>query len=240
MATNWTAKIIPGATLDHLDPAARARQGFAERNPRLADQIAGWHDATFLATARLTHDGHITRVTLLLLGRNVAAHVLSPHMVEPRWKLAGEDWAYEHFIMPFLLTATKLLQRIRNVQIRFNLPNELIYREIGNYNGSGLHEALYNCIAHQDYRRNFRVIVIERVDRVVFISVGEFFDQTPDGYMLSERVPRRYRNPFLVAAMTELNLIDHMAMVSIGSSTSSAIASSHCPTTTWGHLMRPS
>ena len=28
--------------------------------------------------------------------------------------------------------------------------------------------------------------------------------------MLSERVPRKYRNPFLVTAMTELNLIDHL------------------------------
>lgn len=54
------------------------------------------------------------------------------------------------------------------------------------------------------------MIVIERIDRVEFISVGEFFDYEPVDYMLSERVPRKYRNPFLVTAMTELNLIDHL------------------------------
>ncbi|PYI65948.1 transcriptional regulator [Arthrobacter livingstonensis] len=212
MATDWTAEIISGATRDHLDPAAlaRARQGFAERNPRLADQIISWDDATFLAKARLTLDGHITRATLLLLGRHDAAHLLSPHMAEMTWKLTGEESAYEHFATPFLLTGTLLLQRIRNLQIRFNPPNELIYREIEKYNESGLHEALYNCIAHQDYRQYSRVIVTEYVDRVEFISVGEFYDQSPEAYMLRERVPRRYRNPFLVAAMTELNLIDHM------------------------------
>lgn len=54
------------------------------------------------------------------------------------------------------------------------------------------------------------MIVTEHIDRLEFISVGEFFDQTPEDYMLSERVPRQYRNPFLVTAMTELNLIDHL------------------------------
>lgn len=212
IATDWTAQVVAGATLDHLDPdaLARARQGFTERNPRLTDHIASWDTTTFLAKARLTLDGQITRAALLLLGRNTAAHLLTPHMAELTWKLTGEQVAYEHFTVPFLLTATQLVKRIRNVQIRFNPPNELIYREIEKYNESGLHEALYNCIAHQDYRQHARVIVTERVDRVEFISVGEFYDQTPDAYMLAERVPRHYRNPFLVAAMTELNLIDHM------------------------------
>ncbi len=212
IATDWTAATVATATLEHLDPEAlaRARQGFSERSPRLVDQIAGWDDATFLAKARLTLDGRLTRAALLLLGRDTSVHLLSPHMAELTWKLTGAESAYEHFAVPFLLNATKLVNRIRNIQIRFHPPNELIYREIEKYNESGLHEALYNCIAHQDYRKHSRVIVTERIDRVEFISVGDFYDQTPDAYMLSERVPRRYRNPFLVAAMTELNLIDHM------------------------------
>lgn len=212
MATDWTAVAVPGATLDHLDPSAivRARQGFTERHPRLTEEIAAWDDTTFLAKARLTLDGHVTRAAVLLLGKYTSAHLVNPHMAELTWNLVGEQRAFEHFTTPFLLSATELVQRIRNVQIRFNPPDELIYREIEKYNSSGLHEALYNCIAHQDYAQNARVIVTERVDRVEFISVGDFFDQTPDAYMLSERIPRLYRNPFLVAAMTELNLIDHM------------------------------
>ena len=212
LATDWTAVVVPSATIDHLDPAAiaRARQGFTERNPRLAEEIQTWNDAIFLEKARLTVDGGITRAALILLGTRTSEHLLSPHPVELTWKLVGQESAYEHFHLPFLLTATSLKNRIRNVQIRLLPPNELIYREISKYDERSLLEAIYNCIAHQDYRRNSRVIVVEYVDRAEFISVGEFFDRTPESYMLSEQVPRQYRNPFLVAAMTELNLIDHM------------------------------
>jgi ATP-dependent DNA helicase RecG len=212
VATDWTAVVAPSARFEHLDPdaLARARQGFAERHPRLAAEIADWDDGTFLDKARLTINGQLTRAALLLLGRETSAHLLSPHPAELTWKLTGEESAFEHFTTPFLLSATNLVQRIRNVQIRLNPPNELIYREIEKYNPSSLHEALYNCIAHQDYSQSARVIVSERVDRIEFTSVGDFYDQDPESYMLTDRVPRRYRNPFLVGAMTELNLIDHM------------------------------
>lgn len=209
---DWTAAVLPNATLDHLDPAAilRARQGFAERYPRLAEQIERWDDTTFLEKARLTLNGGITRTAILLLGKDTSWHLLSPHPAEMTWKLTGPESAYQHFQTPFLLNATALAKRIRNIQLRLMPPDELIYREISKYDERSLLEAIYNCIAHQDYRQRSRVIVIEHIDRVEFISVGEFFDLLPEDYMLSERVPRKYRNPFLVTAMTELNLIDHL------------------------------
>ena len=72
----------------------------------------------------------ITRAAVILLGRRESAVLLSPHMAELTWKLVGEESAFQHFSPPFLVTATELVKRIRNVQIRFNPPNELIYREI--------------------------------------------------------------------------------------------------------------
>lgn len=131
-------------------------------------------------------------------------------MAEMTWLLKGEEPAYEHFHPPFLLTATELMKRIRNIQIRLMPPNELIYREISKYDERSLLEAIYNCIAHQDYTKHSRILVTEYPDRVEFLSTGEFFDGTPDQYMLDEYTPRTYRNPALVNAMTELNLIDHM------------------------------
>lgn len=214
LATDWTAVVVPSATIDHLDPAAitRARQGFTERySPRIrADDIAAWDDAAFLARARLTRDGGITRAALLLLGADTSTHLLSPHPAQLTWKLVGQESAYSHFRLPFLLSATELAGQIRNVQIRLLPPNELIYREISKYDERSILEALYNCIAHQDYTKESRVIVTEYVDQLVFVSVGEFFDGEPVDYALDERTPRKYRNPFLVEAMTELNLIDHM------------------------------
>ncbi len=214
LATDWTAVVVPSATIDHLDPAAiaRARQGFTERySPRIrAEDVAAWDDATFLARARLTRDGGITRAALLLLGADTSTHLLSPHPAQLTWKLVGQESAYRHFRLPFLLNATDLASQIRNVQIRLLPPNELIYREVSKYDERSILEALYNCIAHQDYTKDSRVIVTEYVDQLVFVSVGEFFDGDPVDYALDERTPRKYRNPFLVEAMTELNLIDHM------------------------------
>lgn len=118
--TDWTAEVLPNATLDHLDAGAilRARQGFAERYPRSAEQIAAWDEATFLDKARLTLDGGITRAAVLLLGKHTASHLLSPHPAELTWKLTGPESAYEHFQTPMLLSATALAKRIRNLQLR--------------------------------------------------------------------------------------------------------------------------
>ncbi|KQM39437.1 RNA-binding domain-containing protein [Microbacterium sp. Leaf203] len=214
LAADWTAVAVRSAAIEHLDPTAiaRARQGFAERNASRipAADIASWSDAKFLAKARLTRDGDITRAALLLLGADTSTHLLSPHPAQLTWKLVGQESAYQHFRLPFLLNATELASQIRNVQLRLLPPNELIYREISKYDERSILEALYNCIAHQDYTKDSRVIVTEHVDKLVFESVGEFYDGTPDDYALDERIPRKYRNPFLVEAMTELNLIDQM------------------------------
>jgi ATP-dependent DNA helicase RecG len=69
---------------------------------------------------------------------------------------------------------------------------------------------LHNCIAHQDYNRNGRVVVTEQPDRLIFVNEGGFFDGQPDEYIEGTKIPRRYRNPFLAQAMAELNMIDTM------------------------------
>lgn len=213
-ATDWTAVVVPEASVTDLDPAAlaRARAGFLEHHsPRIsAAEVAAWDDATFLARAKLTRNGGITRAALLLLGSDDSRHLLSPHLAQLTWNLRGAEQAYEHFHLPFLLTATALSQRIRNLKLRLLPPNELIYREIAKYDERSILEAVYNGIAHQDYRANSRIIVTEYVDRLEFLSVGGFFDGTPDQYVLEGRMPRGYRNPFLVEAMSQLNLIDQM------------------------------
>ncbi len=190
---DWTAVVVPEATMAHLDPLAiaRARKGFAERySPRIAmADIETWDDATFLAKARLTRDGKITRAALLLLGDDASTHLLTPHPAQLTWKLVGEQQAYEHFRPPFLLSATALVARIRNVQLRLMPPSELIYREISKYDERSLLEGMYNCIAHQDYTKNSRIIVTEHPDRIMFVSVGEFFDGSPDEYVLDEITP---------------------------------------------------
>lgn len=214
LATDWTAQVVEGASLDDLDPQALkvARERFAAKhaNRFKAEEIAGWSDATFLNRAKLTQNGAITRTALVLLGKPESTWRLNPHPVEITWKLEGEERAYEHFGPPFLLTTSQVFARVRNIQLRMLPENELLAHEVAKYDQKVVLEALHNCIAHQDYARMARIIVTERPDRLILVNEGGFFEGEPDDYILRERVPRRYRNPFLTQAMTELNMIDHM------------------------------
>lgn len=109
-----------------------------------------------------------------------------------------------------MLNTTLLYQRIRNIQLRILPQDELLPIEVSKYNQEIVLEALHNCIAHQDYVRNGRVIVTEQPDRLIFDNEGRFFEGQPDEYILGDKTPRRYRNPFLTQAMVELNMIDTM------------------------------
>jgi len=214
LATDWTAQAVEGATLEDIDPKALtvARERFVAKHANRFNQneIEGWSDETFLNRAKLTQNGAITRAALLLLGKSESAWRLSPHPAEITWKLEGEERAYEHFGPPFLLTSSQVFVRIRNIQLRLLPENELFAHEVAKYDQKVVLEALHNCIAHQDYARMARIVVTERPDRLILVNEGSFFEGEPHDYVLYDQVPRRYRNPFLTQAMTELNMIDHM------------------------------
>ncbi len=212
--SDWSAQVVDGATLDDLDPQAveRARRDFAlkHQNRIDAEEVRGWPVATLLDRAKVTQRGQVTRTALLLLGRPESAYLLSPHPAQITWKLVGQETAYEHFGPPFLLSTSQLYQRIRNIQLRLLPDDELLPHEVSKYDQKVVLEALHNCIAHQDYRQNQRIIVTERPDRLVFENAGHFYEGAPEDYVRGDKTPRGYRNPYLVQAMVELNMIDQM------------------------------
>lgn len=214
IAQDWTAQVVPQATLADLDADAiqKARDSFARKyaNRFKPDEVANWPLETFLDRARLTQNGQVTRAVLLLLGKAEAAFHLLPNPAQLTWKLEGPERAYEHFGPPFLLSTTRLYQRIRNIQLRILPQDELIPVEVSKYDQKIVLEALHNCIAHQDYTRNGRVVVTELPDKMMFENEGSFFEGRPDEYVEGHKTPRRYRNPFLAQAMAELNMIDTM------------------------------
>jgi ATP-dependent DNA helicase RecG len=214
LQADWSAQIIADASLADLDETAlsKARESFAKKyaNRFDANEVMNWPLATFLDRAHVTQHGAITRSALLLLGKPESAWRLSPHPAQLTWKLDGPERAYEHFGPPFLLSTTQLYQRIRNIQLRLLPQDELLPVEVSKYDQKIVLEALHNCIAHQDYSRNGRVVVIEQPDKLIFESEGRFFEGEPEDYLEGNKVPRRYRNPFLAQAMAELNMIDTM------------------------------
>lgn len=211
---DWSSVICEEATLDDLDPeaVAKARETFLMKfSERIAEtEIRSWSDEEFLNRAKITIRGKITRTALLLLGRSESTHLLSPHVAEMTWRLEGEEMAYEHFHPPFFLTTTLLYQRIRNLRLTLLPAGQLIPLDIPKYDQRIVLEALHNCIAHQDYRMDERILVIEKASELVFENAGAFFDGQPEDYLISHRTPTRYRNRFLAEAMVNLRMIDTM------------------------------
>lgn len=214
LADDWSAVICKDATLADLDSEAlaKAREVFIQKHTERIPSatILEWDDATFLEKARLTSGGRITRATLILLGRPQSTVHLSPYVAEMSWKLEGPELAYEHFHPPFLLTSSLLFQRIRNLRLSFLPAGQLIPVDVPKYDQRIVLEALHNCIAHQDYAKCERILVIERQGELVFQNAGAFYDGVPTDYVLKNRTPTRYRNRFLAEAMVQLRMIDTM------------------------------
>lgn len=209
---DWSAQIIEMAGLSDLDPEALkvAREKFKEKNTRtdFAATIDSWDDATFLDKAKITINGKITNTAIILLGKEESSHYLLPAMAQITWKLEGEEKGYEHFGVPMLINTTKVMQRIRNIKYKFFPDNELLATTVNKYETRSILEALHNCIAHQDYSLHSRIIVTEKVDRLIFSNAGSFYEGSPDDYTGGEKTPERYRNSFLAHAMVNLGMID--------------------------------
>jgi len=83
-------------------------------------------------------------------------------------------------------------------------------QEVAKYDQKIVLEALHNCIAHQDYSRNGRILLIEFPEKLQLKNEGSFYEGKPEDYFMGNKTPYRYRNPFLAQAMVELNMIDTM------------------------------
>lgn len=213
---DWSAQIVHNAGIDDLDASAlkKARQDFIQKHKnRIApEEIESWTEETFLGKLHLTRTGKLTRAAILLFGKSESWGFLSPHPAQLTWRLEGPEQAYEHFGLPFYLATSELYSRIRNIQLRILPEDSLVSLELSKYDKDVVMEALHNCIIHQDYALNSRVIVTEYLDRLEFLSAGCFFEGKPDDYIEGKQTPQRYRNSCLANAMSQLNMIDSMGM----------------------------
>ena len=211
---DWSAKIITNATIDDLDEDALAvaKQKFKEHSTSKSyyNQIDDWDSKTFLDKAKITINGNITNTAILLLGKEESSHYLLPSVSEITWKLETEEKAYEHFACPLLLSTTKILDNIRNIKYKFFPDNELLATTVDKYDTRTILEALHNCIAHQDYSLNSRIIVTEKIDKLIFSNAGSFYEGEPKDYFTGDKTPEKYRNTWLVKAMVNLAMIDTM------------------------------
>ena len=211
---DWSSKIIENATIADLDSeaiaVARIKYKELNTNKPFYDEIDNWNNLQFLDKAKITINGKITRTAILLLGKEEATHFLLPSVAEITWKLDTEEKSYEHFATPFLLTTTKLMQRIRNIKYKFFPDNELLATTVDKYDTRSILEALHNSIAHQNYCLNSRILVTEQIDKLIFTNAGNFFEGKPDDYTFGNKTPEKYRNQWLASAMVNLGMIDRL------------------------------
>lgn len=213
-ADDWSAEICHDATLEDLDPKAIevARQVFADKNKRLAEDVKEWDDITFLNKAKITIRGQITNTAIILLGRYESTSFLSPAQAHITWILKGVDGIekdYEHFEPPFLLVLDEVYNKIRNLNYRYMASGTLFPEEVQQYDPYIIREALSNAIGHQDYRLGGRIIVVEKEDStLLFQNSGAFIPKTIENVLLQDAPEASYRNPFLVNAMVNLNMMD--------------------------------
>ena len=209
-AFDWTAEVIADATIDDLEPDAivKAREGYKQRYPKLAKECDGWSDKVFLDKAGLTIGGKVTRTTLLLVGKETSAYKLN-HIAQIVWKCFQDGQVFgDIYTIPFVLTTTELLHRIRNYRFKIYPKNSLIPAEVWKYDTESILEGMHNSIAHQNYEKGARIIVTEDKDSLKFQNDGTFFEGDYRQYITGEKTPKSYRNPALVKAMVNIKMID--------------------------------
>lgn len=80
-AKDWSAEVVPGATIDDLDEVAiaKARKMFKKVHDRIPEtEVNAWSAEEFLSHSGVMTDGKITRAAILLLGKPSSEYKLSP------------------------------------------------------------------------------------------------------------------------------------------------------------------
>ncbi|TDB69254.1 AAA family ATPase [Arundinibacter roseus] len=210
---DWSAVILPEATIEDLDVQAlkKARFEFQKRNPKYAPELDQWDDVKFLDKARLTIKGKITRACMMLLGKEEEEHFLNS-TVKIRWTLRtldNQDKDFEVFSIPLILAVDEVFTKIRNLKYRYLRPGTLFPDEVLRYAPFTIRELLNNAIAHQDYTKGARINVVEfEDDHLVFSNYGAFLPKSVEEVVLSDSPEEVYRNPYLVEAMKNLDMIE--------------------------------
>ena len=108
-AKDWSAEIVPDATIDDLDEVAiaKARMMFKKVHSRIpAEEVNAWNVQAFLGKCGLARNGGITRAAIILLGKYESAFKLRPAVAQVTWtrRDMNQDVVdYEHFTVPYYI-----------------------------------------------------------------------------------------------------------------------------------------
>lgn len=212
---DWSAGIVPEATIDDLEPAAirKAREKFTELYPDRETEIASWDDAKFLNKTGFLIKGKVTRAAIVILGKPESEFYLSPSVCKIRYRRkqseGGEDVDFEIFTIPMILAIEKLGNKISNTQYVYTIYGNIFPEDMRRYDVFTLREPLNNAIAHQDYSKSSMIDVVEYTDeKLVFSNKGQFIPSSVED-VVTEDIPESfYRNRHLAETMRNVKMVD--------------------------------
>lgn len=212
---DWTAQLVPNATINDLDElaVATAKVMFKKVHSSSipAEEIEAWNTEEFLANSMMMREGKLTRAAILLLGKPLSIQKIHPAVAQITWTWEDEEGIvqdYEHFSIPFILTVDKVLSKIRNKTMR-ELPGGTLFPDtMKQYDEYTIREALHNAIAHQDYTLQQRIVFVEGPSTLYYGNGGSFIPGTIENALEHKGPQFHYRNECLCRGMVNFNMID--------------------------------
>ena len=211
---DWSAQIVEGATIEDLDPKAieKAKEEYIKVYPKKAEELKEWDNMTFLNKAKITRQGKITNAAIILVGKEESEHFISPAVCKIRWKLQSEDDKnkdFHIFSIPMIMAVDEITNTIRNTSYVYTIEGSMFPDTMNRYDVFTLREPLNNAIAHQDYSKMARIEIIEEEDeKLSFRNHGQFIPSSVEDVVNKDFPESLYRNPFLVEAMRNVNMVD--------------------------------
>ena len=216
---DWSMQLIDSSNVGYLDKSAIhiAREDYKIKQNRehISAEIDKMSDEDFLVKLKLVVDGKLTNAAMVLLGNPDHDKILEvPARV--MWRLYGSDEMvkdYMEFNIPFITIVDRVYTKVRNMTYRY-IPNRRSLQtiDIPKYDVNLQRELLFNSIAHMDYTQGGRIYVDEYEDYFLVQNPGTFLP----GDILTVLQPwytaPYYRNQLLAETMTNLNMIDTVAM----------------------------
>lgn len=212
---DWTAQLVPNATIEDLDDLALATAKVmfnkVHSSSIPATEIDSWTTEEFLANSQMMRDGQITRAAILLLGKPLSIQKIHPAVAQITWTWEDDERIvqdYEHFTIPFITTVDKVLGKIRNKTMR-ELPGGTLFPDtMKQYDEYTIREVLHNAIAHQDYTLQQRIVFVEGPSTLYYGNGGSFIPGTIENALEHKGPQFHYRNECLCRGMVNFNMID--------------------------------
>lgn len=212
--SDWSAEIVPNASLDNLDEVAiaKARKMFKKVHSRIpVAEVNAWSDEKFLSKCGLMIDGKLTRAAIILLGKSFSEYLLRPAVVQVTWTLRDKNKDvvdYEHFSVPYILTVDEILAKIHNLTLR-EMPGGTLFPDtMKQYDDYTIREALHNCIAHSNYQLQQRINFVENPGFLYYSNAGSFIPGSLEEVLSTDEPQKFFRNDCLCQAMVHFNMID--------------------------------